>query len=165
MVSFEKIKDKVYSISACIVLIALLGFGIYSLIEEEHWIILSLLIIGLVSTPLFFIYILGAGLERGFRNRFPFDYEQHLLNEVAFFTNKGYQQVEYIAPGSEHPGILMSKEDSPQVKIILKAPITASNYSIDVYIMTEPVISTHYDVKDELDLKHAKLSGLFEHIS
>ena len=126
MVSFEKIIDKVYSISACIVLIALLGFGIYSLIEEEHWIILSLLIIGLVSTPLFFIYILGAVLEGGFRNRFPFYYEQHLLNEVAFFTNKGYQQVEYIDPGSEHPGILMSKEDSPQVKIILNAPITIS---------------------------------------
>lgn len=67
MVSFEKIKDKVYSILACIVLMALLGFGIYSLIKEEHWIILSLLIIGLVSTPLIFFYFrcrIGKWLQK-----------------------------------------------------------------------------------------------------
>lgn len=162
MASFENIKDKVSSVLAYIVFIAFFGFGIYSLITEGHWIILSLVILGLVLIPIFFIYILGAGMESGFRNQFPFDYEQHLLNEIAFFTNKGYLQVEYIDPGSEHPGILMSRENSPQVKIILNAPIAASDYSVDVCIMTDPVISAHYDVKDDIDLKHAKLSKLLE---
>lgn len=162
MASFENIKDKVSSVLAYIVFIAFFGSGIYSSITEGHWIILSLVIIGLVATALFFIFILGPSLESGFRNQFPFDYEQHLLNKIAFFTNKGYLQVEYIDPGSEHPGILMSRENSPQVKIILNAPIAASDYSVDVCIMTDPVISAHYDVKDDIDLKHAKLSKLLE---
>ena len=102
------------------------------------------------------------GLESGFRNQFPFDYKRHLLNEIAFFTNKGYQQVEYINPDTEHPGILMTRENPPQIKIILNAPITALDYSVDVFIMTEPIISTHYNVKDCPNLKHAKLSKLFE---
>lgn len=162
MKSFEKIKDTVSTILGYFVFIALLGSGIYDLIRDEHWIILSLTILGLVATALFFIFILGPSLEAGFRNRFPFDYERHLLNEIAFFTNKGYLQVEYIDPGSEHPGILMSRENSPHVKIILNAPIAPSDYSVDVYIMTDPVISAHYDVKDDIDLKHAKLSKLLE---
>lgn len=162
MKSFEKIKDTVSTILGYFVLIALFVLGTYSLIEKGHWIIVSLIIIGLVATALFFIFILGPSLEAGFRNRFPFDYERHLLNEIAFFTNKGYLQVEYIDPGSEHPGILMSRENSPQVKIILNAPIAASDYSVDVCIMTDPVVSAHYDVKDDIDLKHAKLSKLLE---
>ena len=56
----------------------------------------------------------------------------------------------------------MSRENSPQVKIILNAPTAASDYSVDVCIMTDPVISAHYDVKDDIDLKHAKLSKLLE---
>lgn len=162
MASFENIKDKVSSVLAYIVFIAFFGSGIYSSITEGHWIIVSLIIIGLVATALFFIFILGPSLESGFRNKFPFDYERHLLCEIAFFTDKGYQQVEYIDPGSEHPGILMSRENSPHVKIILNAPIAPSDYSVDVYIMTDPVISAHYDVKDDIDLKHAKLSKLLE---
>ncbi len=158
----KKIKDDVSSFFASIVFIALLGSGIYVLIRDEHWIILSLIILGLVATALFLIFILAPGLEAGFRKQFPLDYEQHLQNEIAFFTNKGYLQVEYIDPGSEHPGILMSRENSPQVKIILNAPIAASDYSVDVCIMTDPVISAHYDVKDDIDLKHAKLSKLLE---
>ena len=161
MKSFEKIKDTVSTILGYFVLIASFVLGTYSLIEKGHWIILSLTILGLVATALFFIF-LGPILEAGFRNRFPFDYERHLLNEIAFFTNKGYLQVEYIDPGSEHPGILMSRENSPHVKIILNAPIAASDYYVDVYIMTDPVISAHYDVKDDIDLKHAKLSKLLE---
>lgn len=161
MKSFEKIKDTVSTILGYFVLIASFVLGTYSLIEKGHWIILSLTILGLVATALFFIF-LGPILEAGFRNRFPFDYERHLLNEIAFFTNKGYLQVEYIDPGSEHPGILMSRENSPHVKIILNAPIAPSDYSVDVYIMTDPVISAHYDVKDDIDLKHAKLSKLLE---
>lgn len=138
-----------------------IGGGITLSIYFHEWFVLAL-ILGSVIIFAGFIYLLGMGLESGFRNKFPFDYERHLLNEIAFFTNKGYQQVEYIDPGSEHPGILMSRENSPQVKIILNAPIAASDYSVDVCIMTEPVISTHYYVKDCPNLKHAKLSELFE---
>lgn len=138
-----------------------IGGGITLSIYFHEWLVLAL-IIGSVIIFAGFIYILGMGMESGFRNQFPFDYEQHLLNEIAFFTNKGYLQVEYIDPGSEHPGILMSRENSPQVKIILNAPIAASDYSVDVCIMTDPVISAHYDVKDDIDLKHAKLSKLLE---
>lgn len=56
MASFENIKDKVSSVLAYIVFIAFFGFGIYSLITEGHWIILSLTILGLVATALFFIF-------------------------------------------------------------------------------------------------------------
>ena len=140
-----------------------IGGGITLSIYFHEWLVLAL-IIGSVIIFAGFIYILGMGMESGFRNQFPFDYEQHLLNEIAFFTNKGYLQVEYIDPGSEHPGILMSRENSPHVKIILNAPIAPSDYSVDVYIMTEPVISAHYDVNDDIALKHAKLSKLLEKI-
>ena len=138
-----------------------IGGGITLCIYFHKWLVLAL-IIGSVIIFAGFIYLLVVGMESGFRNQFPFDYEQHLLNEIAFFTNKGYLQVEYIDPGSEHPGILMSRENSPHVKIILNAPIAASDYSVDVCIMTDPVISAHYDVKDDIDLKHAKLSKLLE---
>ena len=133
-----------------------IGGGITLSIYFHEWLVLAL-IIGSVIIFAGFIYLLVVGMESGFRNQFPFDYEQHLLNEIAFFTNKGYLQVEYIDPGSEHPGILMSRENSPHVKIILNAPIAASDYSVDVCIMTDPVVSAHYDVKDDIDLKHKLL--------
>lgn len=136
-----------------------IGGGITLSIYFSKWLVLAL-ILGSVIIFAGFIYLLGMGLESGLRHKFPFDYELHLLNEIAFFTNNEYRKVEYIDPGSEHPGILMVRENSPQIKIILNAPITASDYSVDVCIMTEPVISTHYYVKDDLDLKHAKLSQL-----
>lgn len=135
--------------------------GITLSIYFHKWLVLAL-ILGSVIIFAGFIYLLVMGLESGFRHQFPFDYEQHLLSEIAFFTNNEYRKVEYIDPGSEHPGILMVRENSPQIKIILNAPITASDYSVDVCIITEPVISTHYYVKDDLDLKHAKLSQLLE---
>lgn len=141
-----------------------IGGGITLCIYFHKWLVLAL-IIGSVIIFAGFIYILGMGIESSFRNQFPFDYKQHLLNEIAFFTNKGYLQVEYIDPGSEHSGILMSRENSPHVKIILNAPIAPSDYSVDVYIMTEPVISAHYDVNDDIALKHAKLSKLLEIIT
>lgn len=154
MNKFRKLLDW---LSWILILSGILAFTIY----YHNWILLSLII---VSVALFcgFIYIMGMGLESGFRNKFPLDYLMHLSTEIDFFNEKGYQLIEYIEPGSEHPGIVLQKENSPDVKIILKAPIKPSDYSVDVIVMKDPEISINYLVTTPLETKIEKLNELCE---
>lgn len=66
-------KDKIQALLGVIALIILFGFGIYSLIADGHWIILSIIVLGIILPVIFFIFVLGQGLEAGFRNKFPLD--------------------------------------------------------------------------------------------
>lgn len=100
--------------------------GIALPIFFQKWILLGLIILCIL---LFggFIYLMGMGLESGFRNQFPLDYLMHLTTEIEFFNKNSYQQIQYIDPGSEQPGILMSKDNLPSIRIILNAPINSLN--------------------------------------
>ena len=87
-------------------LISLIVGGIAFSIYFQKWILLGLIILGIVLYG-GCIYLLGMGLESGFRNRFPLDYLRHVSTEVDFFKEKDYQIISYEDPGSEHPGVLM----------------------------------------------------------
>ena len=102
-----------------------------------------------------------GGLESGFRNRFPLDYLRHLNVEINFFKEKGFQIINYLDSGSEHPGVLMQKENSPDIRIILNAPINQSNYTIDVRVMKDPEISIKYLVSTNSESKIEKLNELY----
>ena len=108
---------------------------------------------------------MGMGLESGFRNQFPLDYLMHLTTEIEFFNKNSYQQIQYIDPGSEQPGILMSKDNLPSIRIILNAPINSLNYTVDVHIMTNPEKCIHYDVATDRETKLEKLKTLYERMS
>ncbi|MDE6329449.1 MAG: hypothetical protein K2L83_01925 [Muribaculaceae bacterium] len=112
-----------------------------------------------------FIYLMGmGGLESGFRNQFPLDYLMHLTTEVDYFKEKGYQQIDYVDPGSEQPGVLMQKENSPHIRIILDAPINSINYTVNVCIMENPEICIHYTVATDQKTKIEMLNELYKKI-
>lgn len=140
----------------------LLIAGVIALsIYLQEWILLGLIILGMVIFG-GFIYIMAmGGLESGFRNRFPLDYLRHLNVEINFFKEKGFQIINYLDSGSEHPGVLMQKENSPDVRIILNAPINQSNYTVDVRVMKDPEISIKYLVSTNPESKIEKLNELY----
>lgn len=135
-----------------------IAFAIYL----QNWILLGLIILGIF---LFggFIDLMAMGLESSLRNQFPLDYLMLLTTEVDFFNEKGFQIINYLDPGSEHPGILMRKENSPDVWIILNAPINQyqSNYTVDVWVMKDPEISIKYLVRTNPESKIEKLNELY----
>ena len=142
-------------------LILLIAGAIAFSIYLQEWILLGLIILGMVIFG-GFIYIMAmGGLESGFRNRFPFDYLMHLKVEINFFKEKGFQIINYLDSGSEHPGVLMQKENSPDVRIILNAPINQSNYTVDVRVMKDPEISIKYLVSTNPESKIEKLNELY----
>ena len=142
-------------------LILLIAGAIAFSIYLQEWILLGLIILGMVIFG-GFIYIMAmGGLESGFRNRFPLDYLRHLNVEINFFKEKGFQIINYLDSGSEHPGVLMQKENSPDVRIILNAPINQSNYTIDVRVMKDPEISIKYLVSTNPESKIEKLNELY----
>ena len=136
--------------------------GITFAIYLQNWILLGLIILGIF---LFggFIDLMAMGLESSLRNQFPLDYLMLLTTEVDFFNEKGFQIINYLDPGSEHPGILMRKENSPDVWIILNAPINQyqSNYTVDVWVMKDPEISIKYLVRTNPESKIEKLNELY----
>ena len=140
----------------------LLIAGVIALsIYLQEWILLGLIILGIVIFG-GFIYIMAmGGLESGFRNRFPLDYLRHLNVEINFFKEKGFQIINYLDSGSEHPGVLMQKENSPDVRIILNALINQSNYTVDVRVMKDPEISIKYLVSTNPESKIEKLNELY----
>ena len=152
---------KLREILDLIPLILLIAGGIAFSIYLQEWILLGLIILGMVIFG-GFIYIMAmGGLESGFRNRFPLDYLRHLNVEINFFKEKGFQIINYLDSGSEHPGVLMQKENSPDVRIILNAPINQSNYTVDVRVMKDPEISIKYLVSTNPESKIEKLNELY----
>ena len=141
-------------------LIFFIAGGIAFAIYLQNWILLGLIILGIF---LFggFIPLMAMGLESGLRNRFPLDYLMHLTTEVDFFEEKGFQIINHLDPGSEHPGVLMQKENSPDVRIILNAPINSFNYTVDVWVMKDPEISIKYLVTTNPESKIEKLNELY----
>ena len=133
-----------------------IAFAIYL----QNWILLGLIILGILYGGFIFLMAMG-GLESCFRNRFPLDYLWHLTTEVKFFKEKGFQIINHLDPGSEHPGVLMQKENSPDVRIILNAPINSFNYTVDVWVMKDPEISIKYLVTTNPESKIEKLNELY----
>ena len=142
-------------------LILLIAGGIALSIYLQEWILLGLIMLGIVIFGGFIYLMAMGGLESGFRNRFPLDYLRHLNVEINFFKEKGFQIINYLDSGSEHPGVLMQKENSPDVRIILNAPINQSNYTIDVRVMKDPEISIKYLVSTNPESKIEKLNELY----
>lgn len=141
-----------------LLLLAIITFFIYS----QLWIVFYF-ILGIVLIFFGVIVFVGALFGLGFRNKLLFDdYVMYLESEMAFLRDKGYQQIEYINLGSAHPGILMRRENSPEIKIIFNAPIIAFKYTVDICIMTDKPVRTHYNVDNNIDLKIAKMSRLYE---
>ena len=152
---------KLREILDLIPLILLIAGGIAFSIYLQEWILLGLIILGMVIFGGFIYLMAMGGLESGFRNRFPLDYLRHLNVEINFFKEKGFQIINYLDSGSEHPGVLMQKENSPDIRIILNAPINQSNYTIDVRVMKDPEISIKYLVTTNPESKIEKLNELY----
>ena len=55
----------------------------------------------------------------------------------------------------------MQKENSPDIRIILNAPINQSNYTVDVRVMKDPEISIKYLVSTNSESKIEKLNELY----
>lgn len=135
--------------------------GIAFAIYIQDWIISSLLILGIVTFYGFMYLLAMAGWENCFIMPFSLDYLRHLTTEVDFFKEKGFQIINHLDLGSEHPGVLMQKENSPDVRIILNAPINSSNYTVDVRVMKDPEISINYLVRTNPETKIEKLNELY----
>ncbi|WP_297064852.1 hypothetical protein [uncultured Duncaniella sp.] len=159
----KDIKETLQSFLGLIAFIAIFGFGIYSLITEGHWIILSIIALGIILTVIFFILVLVPGLEAGFRNRFPLDYLIHINAEIDFFTSSGFTVKEYLDSGSENPGVVL--ENNGKVIVIkLDAPVNASKYTIQITSPTGELDTLEYDTSTEESEKASKLIRFYEEL-
>lgn len=64
----------------------------------------------------------GAMFEAGGRNQFPFDYLPALSRVIDFFEKNGFTKGDLINPGSDKPGINMSKGEI-KIEIYLDSPL------------------------------------------
>lgn len=65
---------------------------------------------------------LGAMFEAGNRNQFSFDYLPALSRVIDFFEKNGFTKGDLINPGSDKPGINMSKGEN-EIEIYLDSPL------------------------------------------
>ena len=141
---FEKIK----TIIAYVICIALFVLGIASLIIDKNWILLIIISLGL-GLSVFLFFAIFACMESGFRNKFPLDYLMHLNTEIDYLSSLGYQIDKYIEPGSEHLGVIMTKDEAPNIIILLNAPLNDTAFSVDIFSSDAPkIIKAHYNTKD-----------------
>lgn len=153
--------EKIKTIIAYVICIALFVWGIASLIINKNWIILVIITLGL-GLFVFLFFAMFAGMESGFRNKFPLDYLMHLNTEIDYLSSLGYQIDKYIEPGSEHPGVIMTKDEAPNIIILLNAPLNDSAFSVDIFSSDAPeIIKAHYNTKDANEDKIHHLECIF----
>lgn len=68
--------------------------------------------------------VLGKGLEAGFREDYPYDFEINLDWVVKEMKSYGYIQMQAIDAGSDNPGLIMKNPKTEvEIEVRLRAPL------------------------------------------
>lgn len=102
-----------------LIIIAVLALLIWLFIAG-HYVIFTLLALVVFGIGYLLVYCFAAATELGMRDRYPFDYLMRIGWVMQKFEIAGYTRGEYIAPGTDFPGVYMKKGDIV-LSIILKA--------------------------------------------
>ena len=80
------------------------------------------------------LWVLGAGLESCFREKYPYDFQMNLGWVIKEMESHGFRQTRSIDAGSDYPGIVMTKSGTEEeMEVRLRAPLlTTIGYSIIV---------------------------------
>ena len=79
-------------------------------------------------------WLLEAGLEGCFREKYPYDFERNLGWVIQEVKSRGYRQVATMDAGGDNPGVVMKHpETGIEMEVRLRAPLlTNKGYSIIV---------------------------------
>ena len=81
-----------------------------------------------------FFWLLGAGMESCFREKYPYDFTSNLGWVINELKSRGFEQTATIDAGSDYPGVIMKHpETEVEMEVRLNAPLlTDKGYSIIV---------------------------------
>ena len=79
-----------------------------------------------------FIWLLGAGMESCFREKFPYDFMMHFGWIISEMKTRGFAQAGMMDAGSDYPGVIMKHpETGVEMELRLHAPLLSDKgYSI-----------------------------------
>jgi len=80
------------------------------------------------------LWLLGAFLEAGFRNRYPNDFMMNLGWIISDMESRGFRQAGMIDSGGDNPGVIMKNSRTDiEMEIRLRAPLLSDKgYSVIV---------------------------------
>lgn len=86
-----------------------------------------------------FFWLLEAGMESCFREKYPYDFTSNIGWVINELKSRGLEQTATIDAGSDYPGvIMMHPETGVEMEVRLRAPLlTDKGYSI--------IVSNHND--------------------
>ena len=80
------------------------------------------------------LWLLEAGMENCFREKYPYDFQMNLGWIIKEMNARGYEQTSTIYAGGDYPGVIMrNPETDIEMEVRLRAPLlTTKGYSIIV---------------------------------
>jgi hypothetical protein len=102
------------------------------------------------------LWVLGAGLESCFREKYPYDFQMNLGWVIKEMESHGFRQTSTIDAGSDYPGIVMMKNGTEEeMEVRLSAPLLSTKgYSI---IVTDHVNNTAIVMQDSATVCNKEL--------
>ena len=78
------------------------------------------------------LWLLGAGLESCFREKYPYDFQMNLGWIIKEMNARGYEQTSTIDAGGDYPGVIMRHPETDiEIEVRLRAPLlTAKDYML-----------------------------------
>ena len=80
------------------------------------------------------LWLLEAGMQSCFREKYPYDFQMNLGWIIKEMNARGYEQTSTIYAGGDYPGVIMKHPESGlEMEVRLRAPLlTNKGYSIIV---------------------------------
>lgn len=80
------------------------------------------------------LWLLGAGMQSCFREKYPYDFQMNLDWVTEELKSRGYKQTATIDVGGDYPGVIMNNPGTGiEMEVRLRAPLlTTKGYSIVV---------------------------------
>lgn len=80
------------------------------------------------------LWLLEAGMESCFREKYPYDFEMHLGWIIKELESRGFEQTDTIDAGGDYPGVILNHPQTGiEMEVRLRAPLlTTTGYSIVV---------------------------------
>ena len=80
------------------------------------------------------LWLLEAGMQSCFREKYPYDFQMNLGWIIKEMNARGYEQTSTIYAGGDYPGVIMrNPETDIEMEVRLHAPLLTTNgYSIIV---------------------------------
>lgn len=127
-------------------IIAILDLALLVFLLIKGYIMFFFCLLG-ISLWLGVVMVIFAGMEDGFRQKFPFDFIMQIKWLIDYFEQKGFIMSDYENLGTENPVVVMNNPNGQRVIIRLNAPIN-QRYSIDINSLTDETTPVNWHFSD-----------------